>query len=217
MDRKLVSFVTGTWQRHDLLVELIENVRAQTYRPLEHVIVSDGPDPELRDLVARNLNLHAHDNMKQPERYVPIVFCELGRQWSEFLGPDSISASPFKVAQFLAHGDYQCWAADDESFTPDHVERLIDIIEDLGVDFAYSQSRCWRPGQSPDGGMVIGRNPPAHGHITQATYRVEMLKHRMFELHVGSGTDWDQVKHWMAAGASWAFLREVTHTHRIDK
>jgi glycosyltransferase involved in cell wall biosynthesis len=42
MKGKLVSVVTGTWHRHELLMEAIKNVRAQTYRPLEHVIVSDG-------------------------------------------------------------------------------------------------------------------------------------------------------------------------------
>jgi GT2 family glycosyltransferase len=44
MRRPLVSVITPTWQRHELLLEAIENVRQQTYRPIEHVIVSDGPD-----------------------------------------------------------------------------------------------------------------------------------------------------------------------------
>ena len=72
-DRKLVSVVTGTYNRHDLLLEAIENVRQQTYRPLEHVIVADGPDDTVRDIFYRSENERAngmHD--------VPIVFQELG-------------------------------------------------------------------------------------------------------------------------------------------
>jgi hypothetical protein len=38
MTRKLVSVITGTWQRHELLAEAIENVHAQTYRPLAHMV-----------------------------------------------------------------------------------------------------------------------------------------------------------------------------------
>jgi glycosyltransferase involved in cell wall biosynthesis len=45
--RPLVSVLTPTWGRHALLMETIENVRAQTYRPLEHVVVSDGEDDDL--------------------------------------------------------------------------------------------------------------------------------------------------------------------------
>lgn len=212
--RPLVSVVTGTYNRHEMLAGLIENIVAQTYRPLEHVIVSDGPDDDLTEMLYQYERKNFFST--PPDQWVTITFQELGRQWSHFLGPDSTSAAPFKVAQFLARGDYQVWASDDERFEPDHIESLVDLIEQQGVDFAYSRSRCWWP-HDPDGGMVIGSDPPMHGTITQATYRVELLKHRMFELHVGSATDWDQISHWMEAGARWAFLDRQTHTHRVDK
>jgi hypothetical protein len=47
--------------------------------------------------------------------------------------------------------------------------------------------------------------------------QVELLDYRGFMTHVGSGTDWDQIYTWMQAGASWAFLDRITHTHRVDK
>jgi glycosyltransferase involved in cell wall biosynthesis len=121
-ERKLVSVVTGTWQRHDLLLGAIENVRQQTYRPLEHVIVADGPDPWL----ARS---HAEDWPETDELDsqglylrscgvddVPIRFVELGFHSSSLLR-DSISAAPFMVAQLLARGEYQITFSDDERFS----------------------------------------------------------------------------------------------------
>ncbi len=206
--RPLVSVVTGTWQRHDLLIEAIANVRTQIYPNVEHVIVSDGPDERLRDLVA-------YVAMQRPD--VPILFAELGRQWSEFLG-DSMSAAPFKVAQFLARGAYQMWLADDERMlVPDYIERMVSVLEETGCDFAYSKARMWWANNQPGTVWDMGSERPRSGNITSAFYRAELLKHRMFELHVGSGTDWDQIAAWMAAGAKWAYIDETLFSHRIDK
>lgn len=205
-DRKLVSVVTGTWQRHDLLLEAIENIRQQTYRPLEHVIVSDGPDPELRDLIAREQGTD-----------VPIIFQELGF-WASGLFRDSISAAPYMVAQLLARGEYQIWWADDErALVPDHIERLVDLCEQYNADFAYPKVSC-RPKWQPDNEMIIGSNPPRNGQFTHCLYtRAALDKGMLFRTHVGSGTDWDAVSRTMMAGATWAYLPEVTFSHRIDK
>ena len=205
-DRPLVSVVTGTWQRHDLLMEAIANVREQTYPNIEHVIVSDGPDARLRDLIE-----------SRQSAVVPIRFAELGRQWSQFLG-DSMSAAPFKVAQFLARGEYQMWFADDERMlVPDYIERMVRVLEETGCDFAYSKVRMWWADRPPEVAWDMGAPRPRHGNISSAFYRAELLKHRMFELHVGSGTDWDQISHWMQAGAKWAYVEETLFSHRIDK
>ena len=135
MGSPLVSVVTGTWQRHDLLTEAIANVREQTYRPLEHCIVSDGPDAALADLIENVRTLTD----------VPIRFVELGRQWSEFLG-DSMSAAPYKVAQFLARGEYQMWLADDERMlVPDYVERMVRTLEETEIGRASCRERVSSP------------------------------------------------------------------------
>lgn len=214
-DRPLVSVITGTWQRHDLLAEAIENVREQTYRPLEHVIVSDGPDDELCRLIDREQLADVIE-----ESGVPIRLVELGRNWSTFL-QFSISAVPFQVAQWMARGEYLCWLADDERMAPDHIASLVDLLETTDSDFVYSKSRLWfNPALGPQYAghePIIGEDPPRCGTVTNVLYRAELLDYRGFEIHVGSGTDWDQVDHWMRAGARWAMLDRVTHSHRVDK
>ena len=205
-ERKLVSVVTGTWQRHDLLLEAIENVRQQTYPNVEHVIVSDGPDPDLADLIAR----------EQGTR-VPIIFQQLGF-WSSGLFRDSISAAPYMVAQLLARGEYQMWLADDERMVvPDHIERLVDLCEQYHADFAYPRVRMWWEGR-PELTCEIGCNPPRNGQFTHCLYtRAALDKGMLFRTHVGSGTDWDAVSRTMAAGARWAFEPATTLSHRVDK
>jgi glycosyltransferase involved in cell wall biosynthesis len=220
-ERKLVSVVTGTYQRHDLLLESIENVRQQTYRPLEHVIVADGPDGMLRALLA---SARVRDRTWASPPEVPITFQELGFHSSSLL-TDSISAAPFMVAQLLARGDYQMWLADDERMlVPDHIEQLVDLLEQYDADFAYPKVEMWwadRPER-----CVIGTNPPQNGQFTHCLYRRDALdKGMLFRTHVGSGTDWDAVSRTMshhqhvrgAAATRWVFNRQVTLSHRVDK
>jgi glycosyltransferase involved in cell wall biosynthesis len=207
--RKLVSVLTGTYNRPKEIRNCIKEVRKQDYPNVEHVIVSATPDKQLRELVEiSNKYDIAHK----------ITYAETGRQWSQFLA-NSISAVEFQMAQWLAKGDYLMWFADDEEITPDHISSLVDLLEREDVDFVYSQTEVWfNPSlKSVYLPRVIGGPVPRCGDITQALYRVELLDYRGFRTHVGSGTDWDQVKSWMDAGASWAFLERVTHTHRVDK
>jgi glycosyltransferase involved in cell wall biosynthesis len=48
----VVTIVTATYNRPDLLRQAIESVRAQTYPHWEQIVVSDGPDPRVDDVVA---------------------------------------------------------------------------------------------------------------------------------------------------------------------
>lgn len=208
MTRKLVSVVTGTYQRHELLMGAIENVRQQSYRPLEHVIVADGPDPVLR----------ARIDAIRDDGDVPIIFAELGFHTSSVLR-DSISAAPFMVAQLMGRGTLEMWLADDERMlTEDHIEKLVDLLEAYDADFAYPRVRCYREPPNPKYDMVIGTNPPRHGQFTHMLYRRDALdKGALFRTHIGSGTDWDACSRLMQSGARWVFLNETTLSHRVDK
>ena len=211
--RKLVSVVTGTYNRHELLREAHANLRRQSYPNLEHIIVSDGPDPELREVIESR----AFFVENEPVRTVPVVFQELGFH-SSSLFRDSISAAPFMVAQLLARGEYQMWLADDERMVvPDHIERLVTLCEQYDADFAYPRVRMWWEGR-PELTCEIGCNPPRNGQFTHCLYtRAALDKGMLFRTHVGSGTDWDAVSRTMAAGARWAFEPATTLSHRVDK
>ena len=211
--RPLVSVITGTWQRHDLLLEMIEHLRAQTYRPLEHVIVSDGPDDVLRELI---LEYVRQGNVGIGERRCPVRFVELGRHWTAELS-ESFAAAPFIVGQFLACGEYACLWADDERATPEHIEKLVDLIEATGVDFVYpSVDFWWR--DRPNEHQIIGMDPPQLGSITHWLYRPSMIECAggPYATHTGRANDWEFVRRAILGGASWAWLEEVTFSHRAD-
>jgi hypothetical protein len=215
MSRPLVSVITPTWQRHDLLMEAIENVRQQDYRPLEHVIVSDGPDRELKALVARTTTGGVKGWESGPDPRPPITFVELGRNWSSYL-PDSFCAAPNVVAQLLARGELQMFLADDERMEPDHISSLVDLLEETGADFAYSKVRLYRVGETPEQGWTIGSPSPSLGQITNCLYRTELLKRGLYPFRAGMTSDWACISQWMDKGATWAFLDRCTLTHRVD-
>lgn len=210
-DRALVSCVTGTWQRHTELMAAIDTVRNQSYRPVEHIVVSDGQDPELREIMGM---IQRHASETDPT----ITFVELGRNWSTII-PESISAPPFMTAQLLARGKYICWLSDDEEMIdPDHIAKLVNLLESTRSDFVYPLVEVWANG-FPDRKWIVGVDPPKNGTITHCLHRYDCLNvfGGGFRVSVGSGSDWDQVARWMAAGKTWAMLPEVTFRHRSDK
>jgi glycosyltransferase involved in cell wall biosynthesis len=208
-ERPLVSVLTPTWQRAELLAGCIENVRAQSYRPLEHVIVVDGPADRETARVAFDA-LDCADVADVLVRFVP-----LGRNWSSLL-PDSFVAAPTIVGMLLASGAYQTWLADDERMDPDHIEALVTALENAGADFAYGRVRMHAVGQSPEQGYDIGADPPRKGQITNVLYRAELLRRGLYPFGAGMTSDWACIERWLQGGATWAYTGRVTLTHRYD-
>lgn len=211
-ERPLLSVITPTWRRHELLLECVENVQAQTYPNLEHIIVSDGPDPDLDHVLwARG---HRPSDTFRSTR---LRLFELGRNWSTFL-KDSYCAAPVMVGQMLARGEYHCIWSDDERALPHHLTAMVDLLESSGADFVYPVVQFYRNGQPPEHGYQIGSDPPQHGQITHWLSRASMLDKAKgpYRTHVGLANDWEFVSRSMAGGATWAMLPELTFSHRAD-
>ena len=212
MMRPLVSIVTPTWRRHELLVETVSHLRLQDYPNIEHIVVSDGPDWERQRLLYETENVQPS---QPPLRTVR--FTALGHNYSG-LWPESFGVAPLTVGMLLARGEYQLWWSDDDrALTPSHVSQLVGLIESTGADFVYPKVRIWRNG-NPDGPEtgVIGSDPPRHGQITHFMYRASLLRLCLPRLGCHP-VDIDLVEQWMARGATWRMLDAVTYEHRLDQ
>ncbi|MEA2645689.1 MAG: hypothetical protein QOE92_772 [Chloroflexota bacterium] len=206
--------ITSTHGDPKLLVErAIPSVDAQTYRPIEHVIVVDGPN----ELPAKNT------------RHRRIV--HLGRNWHEFTPMRSWGTMARLVASGLARGEYIAYLDDDDEFVPEHVEKLVDLLESTGSDWVYSQMRLIFKGVPTD--RVIGDGNPRWGAISTQLllHRVEMFNNGNWdpEAAFARGTlpperrhmatyasDWDLVGRWLETPAKWAFLPEITVLYHKD-
>lgn len=194
-DMPLVTVITPTWQRHDLLLDrCIPSVSAQTYPNVEHVIVSDGPDPELRTrLIGCQLPGF--------RRLVCLDEHPAGPHWGTYCRLAGLAA---------ANGSLITYNDDDDALRPDHCALLAQsLIDHPEAGFAYS----WMLSHNPSGDHVIGDCvPPVYGQLGSP-----MLMHRE-EITEKYGTwgepdaaeDWKMVSHWLANGVQFTPVRQVT-------
>jgi glycosyltransferase involved in cell wall biosynthesis len=187
----VISVVTPTWRRFELLTRrCIPSVAAQTYPGgFEHVVVSDGPDEELRAVLADVPGVR-YDELAE---HSPVG------QWGEF---------PRLAGIEVAKGDVIAYLDDDNAFRPRHLEVLAEALGSSGAGFAYGQMAV---NFSSGSQAVIGGDTPAYCHIdtSMIVHRRELLD--VATWRVGYPTiDWDLVERWMAAGVRWVHVPEVT-------
>ena len=177
----LVSVITPTWLRHDpLLRRCIPSVTAQDYPAVEHVVVSDGPDPELRVLLAaaEGVAVYVELDVHDPERH-----------WG---------AAARRVGIAASTGSLITYVDDDDALRPDHVSLLAAALE-ANPDAGFAVSRM--VSHHPSGPVTFG-----YGELQYGQVGTPMLMHRRELLDVaGWGApsaceDWDMVACWIAAG-----------------
>lgn len=196
---ELTSVITPTWGRHQLLLDrCIPSVLAQDH-PVEHVIVSDGYEPDLYPQILDRFGDAVADGR--------IRYDELPGKGSGRWG----HSARLRGIQ-VARGSYLAWLDDDNSFRPDHVSRLA-VLLDAGAQFAYGVILFHN--YSSD--YPVGGDPPCLGAIdTSAIMNRRDLHETATWRDEGQQTvDWDLVERWMAAGATWGFDPQVTADYYV--
>jgi glycosyltransferase involved in cell wall biosynthesis len=198
MNEPLISVITPTWQRYDLLFErCIPSVQAQTYPNVEHIIVHDGPPEDGAGPIAARLQ----------ESYgyeVPIRF-----DYIEAHKPGGRTRSRQRALE-MAQGELIGYCDDDDALRPHHLELLAAALRDNPLaGFAYSQM------SSHDGTgavfAVVGQDPPALTHIGSP-----MIVHRKGILQHGTwgpdrpDEDWQMVQRWLAHDIEYVYLPAIT-------
>lgn len=192
MSLPTVSVITPTWDRHQLLRErCIPSVQGQVYGGrIEHVIVSDGPEPDLFLPGGR----YVYDALPEHQDVV---------HWGVL---------PRRRGLELATGEVIAYLDDDNAYRPRHLELLVEALERTGADFAYGRMQCHRltrRGCRPS--HVLGSAPPALGAIDTSllVHRRELLQRESWNV-AGYASDWDLVDRWLEAGARWVHVPDIT-------
>lgn len=196
MSYPTVSVITPTWQRHDLLLQrCMPSVQAQRYTHLEHVIVSDGPDPELREEFNRLTK-----TLMRFTWFLELAEHNPEKHWGHLARLHALK---------YAEGDLITYCDDDDALRANHVSLLASALEnDPDAGFAVSRMMCRSPGLGPE---VVGWGPLECGNVGSP-----MIMHRRDILSVGTWgpasvtEDWDMVQRWLKAGIRCADVPEVT-------
>jgi glycosyltransferase involved in cell wall biosynthesis len=192
-----ISICTPTWQRHDLLfTRCIPSVQAQDYAgEVEHIVVSDGPDPELAAALA------------QPwlDGWKNLWYRELARHEPA----PNFGHYARRAAIDYASGELIGYLDDDDAFRADHCRLLAAALDaDPEAGFAVSRMLSHYPG---DAMLEIGRGPLACGNVGSP-----MIMNRREILETANWgppsalEDWEVVERWLAAGIKCANVDAVT-------
>lgn len=196
--RELVTVITPTFNRPELLLNrCIPSVLNQTYPNIEYYVGSDGDNPELE--------------LKIKEQYPQIKYFSLGRQWGwdNMPPPKGMTFGNWGsiqrlIASFLCKGRYIAFIDDDNEYLPEHIEKLVNLIEEKNVDFVYSKL------QYRGNKKTLFQDPPIHAGIDTNVllHKFETIKKCMWGW--GQCADWYLVECWMKNGLTWASLDEIT-------
>jgi glycosyltransferase involved in cell wall biosynthesis len=180
-----ITICTPTWQRHDLLLSrCVPSIQAQTYESVEHVIVSDGPDENLRDHFAR----------WTPDRH-PVRYFELPGHHPE----PNFGHYARRAAIDHARGELIGYNDDDDSLRPEHC-MLMEAALDADPEARFAVSRMLSH-QAQGLLLAIGWGPLSCGNVG-----TPMLMHRRGLLGVATWgppsqlEDWELVERWLKAG-----------------
>ncbi len=203
MNLPLVSVITPTWQRHELLMNrCVPSVQAQTYPNVEHVIVSDGPDPELSKMFKNAMPVADCQDIRQGRKF-PAWYYEIEHDLRPHWGTYARLAG---IA--LAGGDLIAYCDDDDSLRLEHCALLATALaEHPEAAWAYSLMAS----HGPNGETVIGWDQPSCGSIG-----TPMIMHRRSALEHGTWgepsnfEDWNLVNRWVHAELGYVKVEEVT-------
>jgi glycosyltransferase involved in cell wall biosynthesis len=199
--------ITPTYnQRYELLARCIQSIVDQTYSgQLEHVIVNDGPDRHLKEIVQQIYTRH-----KVGTRVLRRV-TDLGFWTTSEIG--DLGVGPMSVGTLMATGTYHTWLADDDWFLPDHIKKLYNLLIDHPeASFSYPIVEV----RYGEGKQEVGQSVPSCGNIAIVLYRRECLAYGMWRFGMGNPSDWDVIHQWITKGLQYQFLPEVTMVHNAD-
>jgi len=119
MKRPLVSIVTLTYNRADLIHRCIESIQKQTYKNYEHIIADGNSSDNTEEIVK---------SYKDPH----IKYIKLDKPGGEL---------QLRSGASMAKGKYITFLDDDDEYLPNKIEKQVDLFETLGKE--YGVVYCW--------------------------------------------------------------------------
>ncbi len=207
----LVSVIIPAYQAAEHIREALDSVFAQTYSNFEVVLVNDGsPDTEALEQAIRSYG----------ERLIYI------RQ--ENRGPSGARNTAIRTAR----GKYIACLDSDDIYLPEHLARLVPLLEEQALDLVYCDSYFVRDGV-PAGRAFVGRaferqpqSPPVTFEkllteecavTTSAVVasRQAMIDAGLFDERYRRSEDFDLWVRMSFRGAKMDLLRQVGIEHRL--
>ena len=135
----MISIITSTFHRPELLKRAIQSVLNQTYQDFEMIIVNDDPDHETKEVVSSF-------NDKR------LIYIPMSGKFGCDTRPKNVGVSKSK-------GEYIAFLDDDVAYRPDHLQCLLKEIEKSGVDVVYGDRWIYEGDKSVSIGIFHDFDP----------------------------------------------------------
>jgi glycosyltransferase involved in cell wall biosynthesis len=201
----IVTVRIATKDRPELLVDrALASAVGQTYSNLDILVVGDGATPEtvsaiskVRDPRVRFVNLSATTYPANHER-----------RWKV------IGHEPMNYALDNARGAWIAPLDDDDEFTSDHVETLLDSAVRRRLEFVYGDTAIRRD----DGTWgVLGEWPPRYAGFTQGAVMyasaLRFMKYDPTSWQVNEPADWNLWRRMLLAGVRMGHVPTVVYRY----
>lgn len=144
MEQPLVSIVTITRNRGNLLKRCISSVLSQTYENIEHIVVDGASDDNTDDVVA------TFDDER-------LKFVKLDYNWP--------LKKTIDYGVSLCSGKYITFLDSDDEYLPVKVEKQVQLFENLSDDYGFIY--CWMTyyDSSKDNEFMYVHNPQLRGFV----------------------------------------------------
>ncbi|MBP7652146.1 glycosyltransferase [Candidatus Dependentiae bacterium] len=211
LDEPLVSIRIATYNKCQLLTErTIPSVLNQTYKNWELIIVGDGCDD----------GTEAALNKIRDKR---ISFLNLQR--SAYLYPDIMhfrwcvaGIPPMNKGIELSKGEWLCHLDDDDEFTSDHIEVLLNKAKKEQFEFVYGAALMER---KPDVWEKVGEYPLKAGRICHQAIMynaaLSFFKYNLYSWMINEPGDANMWRRLTEAGVKIGFVDHIVAKHYLEK
>lgn len=198
MEKPLVTVITITRNRADLISRCIDSIQSQTYKNFEHIIV-DGASSDNTEEVVSSYNDSRIRYIKTDEAHSGHMDC-------------------WQIAFGEAKGKYMCFLDDDDEYLPTKIEKQVKLIESLPND--YGLVYCWMTYyDSKTGNQIKLHNPQLRGDVSLDVVEKPavsgtptfLVKREAF---LGLG-GWVSVEE-TGVGSDWAFGARFCQHYKVD-
>lgn len=205
-EQPLVSARIGVYRPGPEIFErALASIRGQTYPHWEAILVCDGPDPETAARVAdlgddRIRCVQRPRNGPYPE--------DPAARWRV------AGVHPFNHAVALARGSWIAPLDQDDEWTSDHLEVLLDAARRTGAEVVFGAARVvLEEGEE----TWFGSWPPRLGEFGfQAAIYHAALREFTYDVNahlVGEPADWNLARRMLEAGVSFEFVERIVSSY----
>lgn len=207
----LVSIRIATYNKSKLITErTIPSVQNQTYKKWELIIVGDGCSDDTEEKI----------KLINDKR---ITFLNIERQG--YLYPDFphfrwcvAGIPPMNKCIELSNGEWFCHLDDDDEFTPDHIEILLNKAKTEKLEFVYGAALMER---KPDVWKKVGEFPIRPGQICHQAIMynaaLSFFKYNLYSWMIDEPGDANMWRRMTEAGVKIGFIDHIVAKHFIER